>query len=555
METVPSPAPAASGGATVAPDGPAATADSGLTEDVLYRLLVAEMAGQRGRVDLALDNYLALAHALDDPQIAERATRIAVFARDSARALEAAERWVELEPDSLDGRQIIAAMKIRAGDVDGALAHLQYILDASGDAAGTKLRMIANFLGREQDQETALEVMRRLIEARNGDIEALTAYALLAIRTEHQSEAEDAMNRIVAAGPPNVGVAMAYLGLLQKHDRVADAIEWLQQVLARQSDQFELRLVYARFLADAKRYDESRVQFEKLAAEAPDNGDVHYALGLLYLQSNQLDAARERFQALVGRDQRVEESVYYLGQIAEAQKDASAALDWYRRLEGGPNLFEAQLRIALILARQGDLEGARNHLHALSPASPEEQMRRIRVEGEILSEQGRLEEAMAVYDAALEGDKYDTELLYTRAMLAERMDRLDIVERDLRVILEHEPDNAQALNALGYTLADRTDRYDEAYALISRAHELSPDDFFILDSMGWVLYRLGRLPDAADYLRRARALRDDPEVAAHLAEVLWILGDRQGARDVWESALRTTPGDETLLDTIKRLTP
>ena len=161
---------------------------------------------------------------------------------------------------------------------------------------------------------------------------------------------------------------------------------------------------------------------------------------------------------------------------------------------------------------------------------------------------------MAVYDAAL-AEYYDTELLYTRAMLAEKMDALDILERDLRAIIEEEPENAQALNALGYTLADRTERYQEAHDLIRRALELSPADFYILDSMGWVLYRLGRFEEAISYLRQARELRDDPEVAAHLAEVLWVTGDRDGARDVWESALRTTPGDAILLDVIERLAP
>jgi len=527
---------------------------AGLSGEVMYRILVAELAGQRGRLEVALENYMELARTLDDPQLAERATRIAVFARDSEQALEAAERWVALQPESLEARQIVAAMKIRTGDVDGALEHLQFILDAGGADTGQKLRMIAGFLGREQDRETALEVMRRLVAERDQDYDALVAYALLAIRTEHLDEAQQAVERIAAQPPINMSVALAYLGLLQKHERVDSALQWLERILEREPDHFELRLVYARLLADARRYDDSRVQFERLAAEAPEHADVQYALGLLYLQGNRFDAAKERFEALVVRDQRVEESIYYLGQIAEAGKDPEAALDWYRRLEGGPNYFEAQLRIALILAREGRLEDAQRHLREILPQDPEQAVRLARVEGEILTEAGDHEAAMQVYDRAI-AEHDHTELLYTRAMLAERMDRLDIVERDLRAILVREPDNSQALNALGYTLADRTDRHQEAYGLISRALELSPDDFYILDSMGWVLYRLGRMAEAVEYLRRARAIRDDPEVAAHLAEVLWVMGDKEAARDVWESALRAAPDDRTLLETIKRLTP
>jgi tetratricopeptide (TPR) repeat protein len=161
---------------------------------------------------------------------------------------------------------------------------------------------------------------------------------------------------------------------------------------------------------------------------------------------------------------------------------------------------------------------------------------------------------MEVYNAALENG-YNSELLYSRAMLAEKMGQLQLLETDLRAILEQEPDNAQALNALGYTLADRTARYDEAYHLIRRALELSPEDFYILDSMGWVLYRLGRLDEAIDFLQRARAIRDDAEVAAHLAEVLWVKGEKDAARDVWESAVKTTPNHPLLLDIIERFAP
>lgn len=533
---------------------PARPFSGGLDEETLFKLLVAEIAGQRGRIDVALDHYMELAARLDDPQVAARATRIAVFARDSARALAAAERWVALAPEDTEARQILAAMKIRTGDVDGALEHLRYILDASAGDAGQRLRMIASFLSREQDQDTALAVMQRLVAERDGDADALHAYALLAIRTDNPDRARTALDRLRELGALETGVAVAYLGLLQKRERVDEAIGWLEGLLEERTEDLELRLVYARLLADAKRYDESRAQFEILAEQAPDNGDIQYALALLYLQANRLDDAAQRFVALVESGQRVDEGAYYLGQIAEAQDRPQDALAWYRRIEGGPNRFEAQLRVAVILARAGRTEAALAHLEGLEAPTRDEEVRRLRVQGEILVEAGRDGEAMALYTEALEHG-YHTDLLYTRAMLAERMDRLDLLEADLRAILEREPDNAQALNALGYTLADRTDRYEEAYELIRRALELAPEDYYILDSMGWVLYRLGRLDEAVDYLRRARAIRDDPEVAAHLAEVLWVLGDKQGAREVWESALRMAPNHETLLETIERLAP
>jgi len=273
---------------------------------------------------------------------------------------------------------------------------------------------------------------------------------------------------------------------------------------------------------------------------------VQYALGLLELQLGHSAKAKPHFQTLVQLGEHVDEGRFYLGQISEAHKDDAQARKWYSEVKEGELRFEAQLRIALMLARRGKLKEAQDYLHDVETDSDEQRIRLIRAEGEILADAGQHQAAMDVYDRALK-DRYDSELLYTRAMLAEKMNRLDILERDLRQILENEPDNSQALNALGYTLADRTNRYEEAHKLIQRALELSPNDFYILDSMGWVLYRLGRLDEAIAYLKRARDLRDDPEVAAHLAEVLWVKGEKQAARDVLESALKTAPDDKKLL--------
>jgi len=527
---------------------------SQLSEDVLYKLLVAEIAGQRGKIDIALHNYLELLEVLPDPRIAERATRIAVFARSTEKALAAGERWLALAPDNIDAHQIVAAMHIRSGNVEQALEHLEFVLAAEGPESNEKLLMIANFLGREDDKEAALSIMARLVEQREGEANALLAYALLAIRVEDIDRARSAMDQVEEIAPENLSIAMAYLSVLARTDNDQIALDWLETVLTRDFEQFELRLVYARMLADAKRFEEARTQFGMLAEQKPEHADVRYALGLLYLQANQLEEAKKHLLMLVGVEEREADAHFYLGQLLEAQKNYAQAENHFRSVVDGEHQFDSKLRIVMLLAEQGRIDGARAYLKTIRAVGSEDVLKVVRVEGEILVEEGQYDVAMAVYDAALE-KHFDTELLYTRAMLAEKMDALDILERDLRAILESEPDNAQALNALGYTLADRTDRFQEAHELIARALELSPNDFYILDSMGWVLYRLGRLEEALPHLRKAREIRNDPEVAAHLAEVLWVLGDRDGARDVWESALKVTPDDETLLDVIERLAP
>ena len=523
--------------------------------DPLYRLLLAEFAGQRGHLELATTQYLELARELRDVDLAERATRIAVFARDDDAALAAARVWVDLAPLDMDARQIIAAMHIRNGDAEAALAHLEYVLENDHETSGNRLRMIANLLGREEDRDTALAVMERLVEHFSEDTDALLAYALLAIRAERLDKAREAMRHIVRQTELSSNVAMAYLAVLQKADRMPEAIEWLDEILAINPDQFGVRLIYARLLAEANRFEEARIEFGVLSEESPDNTDIIFALGLLNLQAGRNDDAAQNFERLVELETREDEAHFYLGQIAEARGERRAAIEHYQAIEGGSNYFAAQLRKALVMSLMGQIDQAIAFLGQVVPEDEKQAFDLARAQGEILTEHDRLDEALAIYDAALEGERYDTELLYTRAMLAEKMGRIDILERDLRTIIAAEPDNAQALNALGYTLADRTGRYQEAHDLIARALELSPDDFYILDSMGWVLYRLGRLDEAIDFLERARELRNDPEVAAHLGEVLWVKGKRDAARDVWESALRDTPNDKKLLDVIDRLTP
>ena len=547
------PVPPPSSVATRQPVAPPASFE--YEEDPYYRLLIAEFAGQRGHMEVAVEHYLALAKSLHDAALAKRATRIAVFARDDAAALNAAQVWVDLEPEDMEARQIIAAMFIRHGDAVAALGHLEYVLANEGEESGNRLRMIANLLGREEDRITALVVMEQLVQKVGDNIDALLAYALLSIRAEHLDKARDAMNRIVKHTELSSNVAMAYLAVLQKQDKLPEAIDWLEHMLSLNPEQFGLRLILARLLADANRYEEARVQFTLLTEEQPDNTDIIFALALLSLQASRSDDAETYFKKLLVLETREDEAYFYLGQIAESRDQLDIAITHYRAMTGGANYFAAQLRLALALSASGNVEDGLEHLSNVTVQDDEQGLNLVRARGEMLTEHDRFDEAMAAYDKALAGDVYNTELLYTRAMLAEKMGRIDVLERDLRTIISEEPENAQALNALGYTLADRTERYEEALALINQALELTPDDFYILDSMGWVLYRLGRLEEAVEYLEKAREIRNDPEVAAHLGEVLWVMGDQDGARDVWESALRDTPNDKKLLDVIKRLTP
>ena len=526
-----------------------------LTEELLYQLLIAEIAGHRGLLDISIENYLSLARSTRDHRLVERAARIAVYARDDAAALAAARIWVELDPRNPDPHQVLAVMKLRAGDLDQAVTHLQDIFAYSEGATDEKLWMIANLLGSEKDKGAVLEVMDKLVASRDNSPGALYAFAHVAARLEDLERARELLEDTLELEPDNDNAALSYISILQRLNRQQEAVSWLEQVLAtRVENDFNLRMAYARLLMEVRQYDKALGQFELLIAREPENTDVLYALGLLYLQSNRLEESETLFRKLSGQEHLTDSANYYLGRIAEEKRNYDEAGAWYQGVYKGEHYFDAQVRLAMLLARGGRVDAARDHLRSIRPQSAQQALILIQAEGDMLIQVEQYEAAIAVYTEAL-GDRYDADLLYARAMAAEKIGRMDVLEADLRTILQREPEHAQALNALGYTLADTTERYDEAYDLINKALELRPTDFYILDSMGWVLYRLGRLDEAIEYLRKALSIRQDPEIAAHLGEVLWVRGEREQAKEVWEAALQQTPEDARLLDVIERFNP
>ncbi len=523
--------------------------------NVLYRLLVGELASHRGDFQLALTNYLDVAKETRDAGVAARATKLAVFAHSEELALEAARLWNDVDSSSVEARQVLASLLIRAGDIDSAVEHLNEIVATLSTPPGTGFHRAAELLGAEKDAEAAVATMRKLVVGHEDDSEAQLALARLLVRTGNVEEASVVADRSYEIDPGNARTAVLRARLRQSGDDFEGAFSVLEEFLANAPESGTVRMTYARMLVDAKRYEEARTEFEYLVAEQPGNDDARYALGLLLVQTNRLDEATEQFERLASRDSRRDVAHYYLARIAESQQRTADAIASYRRVRRGEHRLNAQIRVAVLLADNGNVEAALRHLHGVRSETAREAVRIYSAEAGLLTRVARYDEAMEVYDTSLESFPGNSDLLYARGMLAVKMDRLDILERDMRAIISREPDNADALNALGYTLADRTDRYEEAYALIKRAIELKPDDHYIVDSLGWVLHRLGRHREALVQLRRAMSINPDPEIAAHLGEVLWVLGNRVEARAVWSTALESAPDDERLLDVMERFGP
>ncbi|VAW93908.1 FIG140336: TPR domain protein [hydrothermal vent metagenome] len=532
--------------------------ETDLSPEVLFRLMLAEIAGQRGQLNVAVSQYLEAARLSGDPKVIERATRIAVYARDNASALEASKMWVEIYPDSIEANQVAAAMNVRTGNIPQAQIHLENVINLSEKVNGDKnhniFMLITSLLSKEKDKKSVLLLMEQLVETRQDNPQALYAYSQLALLVGDLDKAKEATDKVIKLSPKWSDAYILSSNILYRQGNKAQALTELQQAIDRSPDNAVIRDYYARRLVDEKRYKEAREQFQAVIELQPNNPDSKYALALLSLQTNELDEASELFKELVEAGKRINESSYYLGQIAEQQNNTETAIQWYKVISSGEYLVDAQVRIALIEAKQGQVELARQRLHAIQADTAKIEQRLLLAEGEILREVGQHQEAFDLYSEGLARMQDNISILYARALTAEKIERIDVTFSDLQKIIKIEPKNAQALNALGYTMVDRSDRIKEGLGYIQKAYKINPDDAATMDSLGWAHYRMGNYDEAVKYLRMALDKLPDAEIAAHLGEVLWVMGDQEMAKDVWDNALRATPSHKLLNDVVKRFT-
>lgn len=523
-----------------------------LNPDVVFSYLVGEIGAHRGELLLSYSHYLHAAILAHDPYAAERATRIAMHLQDQPAALRAARRWVELAPNSLPARQSVALLLLRDGQADESLEQVNALLLIAEASGADGYSIVGQMLSKEADKVASLAMVRRLVDAAPDDARPLFAQSLIQVSASRNSDAEATLRRAIALRPdwpqPRILLARVLLSL----ERGPDAIAETERAIALLPDDVTLRTTLARLYVDAERYDEAIGHFKTLREQRPRDPDILYAVGMLGLQTSDFDAARSAFQKLRGQRDRYSEATYFLAQTEEAAGDTQAAMGLYATVTEGRLRTDAAIKLAQLKAETGSLPKAREVLQRVRVLDQARAVDIYLVETQLLQEHGATEQALALYETALDAHPANADLLYNRALFAVDLDRLDILERDLRQVLDNDPNHADALNALGYTLADRTDRFEEAFALISKAHKLKPDSPAILDSLGWVYYRLGNFTESLKYLRRALEITRDSEIAAHLGEVLWVTGDREQAREVWGAALREDPDSRYLRNVIDR---
>ncbi|MDZ7621868.1 MAG: tetratricopeptide repeat protein [Candidatus Competibacteraceae bacterium] len=468
--------------------------------------------------------------------------------KDNAAALALARRWQALDPTNEQAQQALALALLRNGQVEEAAEYLEAVrLAARAQDQHRGFATIASLLGQAGDKQAALRVMRQFRDRNPRSEFAQYYHAMLAAAAEESDHALASLDLALALDPKMAAAHLLRARILLDQGDRDQALAGLRRAVAAIPRDRNLRMSYARLLIDAGQLDKARREFAILLNQDPKDTDSLYALGVLAAETRQFDLAEGYFLDLIKRNVRLADVYFELGRVEEQRGDYAKAREWYERVKDEERYLSAQMRMGVVLAKSGDTAAAGQHFDKLRRKHPQNGITLYLAEAEALREAERYPEAFATLERALKMHPEDQDLRYARALAAEKIDRLDILERDLRAILADDPQNAHALNALGYTLADRTDRHQEALGYIEQALALLPDDGAVLDSMGWVQYRLGNHAKALEYLRRAYQRHPDAEIAAHLSEVLWVSGQREEAKRIWREASSKEPDNPHLL--------
>lgn len=520
--------------------------------NTFYALLVAEMAGQRQLYDVALGNYLLESHRTQDPGVTARATQIAQYIGADQAALDAATLWVKLDENNPQAQIALSSELVKAARFNESALHLQAALDLE-PLLNVNFISVQGVDMTEGSRELWLESLTPLVGRYKQNQALLFNIASLHQQQDNNDAALTICDDLLKQHPEFYPAWSLKARLLATQNKFEDALDTVNKALKHFKQDKAFTLLKARLLIKQKNVTAASKVFSELNEQYPDDAHILLPLALTQLEMKDHLGAKLSLQKLLNLQQMQDEAHYYLGRIEQFNGENDAALNHYLAMQGGREYLAAQAAIVNIYLSKGEQETALEHIRQLRNLDHENQQAYFLMEVDILNRTKQYDAALNVLNAALSAYQDNTDLRYSRAMVSEKLGNIAQLEQDLEHIISLDPNNATALNALGYTLADRTSRLDEALSLIKKALAIAPKDPAILDSLGWVYYRMGRLKDALELLQQAFAVFPDAEVAAHLGEVHWALEEKQTAKDIWKKALEKAPDSQIIKDTLQRL--
>ena len=520
-----------------------------LTGSLLYQIMVAEFAERQGMLALSAHGYLTAAHTSRDPRLAQKGTQMAIYAKDRSRALQGAQLWAEIEPDHPEANQTLLTLQVLNGQLEQATPRLRELLNPELPQYRANLTTVVGLLATSKQGQPVLTLFDEVTQSQTLTTEVLFAGASLATHLELLDDALQRIDTLLFREFHQQGVLLK-VQLLNKQQKKEDALKFIFSQLNKHPNSTTLRLSYARQLIAMEQTKAALVEFRILVTSAPKDADIRYGLGVLALQDGSLAEAKTQFLKLLELQNRVDESRFILGGISEQEGDMGAAIEWYRTVGISNHYFEAHYQAALLMSQRDGVDSAIAHLRQLEKPHERDILRFLIAEGNLYQQYDHPQDAYESFTQALAIAPDEPVVLYARAMVAIELDRIEILEQDLGHILKNDPNHSQALNALGYTLADQTDRLEEALGYISKAYELEGDTPAVLDSLGWVYYRLERYEEALPYLNKAAELQDDAEIYIHLIEALWAVGHKDQAFTIWNRLQKFAP-DNPLLQRVE----
>jgi Flp pilus assembly protein TadD len=515
--------------------------NNALTGDMLYRITKAELEFKQGEWQGPFVTMMALAQQTRDPRLAKRAADMALVAKQGNEAVAAIRLWRSLAPDSDEAAQYFLGFAVAGNDLSEAEPiFARRLAQAKGPERAIAMFQMQQLLLRTQDKAAAFAMQERVLAPYDSMVESHLILAQGAFALNDTARARAEADKAAAIKPDSELAAMTRA---QVSGDIDVALKVLNDFLDKYPQAREVRAAYARVLIDAKQPESARQQFLVLLKDQPDNLATLYALGVMGMQNNDLVSAEQFFSRYIA----------VLDQHPDDERDASKVLMILAQLAEQRGDVETALKWSVITARQGKLDEARKQLAELPATNPGDQAQIFQTDAQVLRDAGDTTTAYMVLQNAVKRYPDNPDLLYDFALSAEKVGKTDLMEAALRQVMIAEPDNQHAYNALGYSLAERNERLPEAHALVEQALKMAPGDPFIMDSMGWVQFRMGNLQEAEGYLRRAYAVRSDPEIAVHLGEVLFAQGDVAGAQKLWLEAHSKDPKNDALKSTLARL--
>ena len=533
---------------------PGSDAPANSREDLFFNVLAGEFAGVRGQMDAAIEHYSIAAESSEDPKVILRAAYIALYANDNLKAVELTDRWYALnlpENNTISRLRTLAFLHLQ--QLNEAVEAIEKLLMIDGEVNEHAVSSLTHILSKEAEPAFALQVVNRIAEKHPDQASLVLLQTKFEANMGSYEQALAHAQKVIELDDSLIDAYLVKAQILASQGKQQEAVDSIAVAVNKRPDDHRLRLQYGRMLVQMKSFDEALKHFLELRKTMPNNENVLLSLGLLSIEIGEHDQAKQYLQELLNNGYHNQQAHYYLGRIQQSHGEDMAAIANYDRVMDGDYWLDARLRSVSLMARSGQTEAALSRLEALSKKDPSEStlIKVYLAKGEILRAASRNKEAYHLYNNALSHSPENTELLYARALTAEKLDMLDVTESDLKMVIMHEPENASALNALGYTLADRTERLNEAREYILKASQLLPDDPAILDSLGWVYYRLGQYRDAIKWLSKAFEAMQDAEIAAHLGAALWMNGQTEKAKNIWSKG-EDLGGNQTVLrDTIQ----